>query len=100
MTLSPRPIFCEFQKDKIDHIITKQSAIMLMSLSGSNSKFRAPLQEYIEGNYDCMVLNMKNRIFERSFFLLGLITINIDTLINKIITKVKEMCLLLSNIEF
>lgn len=73
---------------------------MLMSLSGSNSKFRVPLQEYIEVNYDCMVLDMKNRIFERSFFLLGLITINIDTLINKIITKVKEMCLLLSNIEF
>lgn len=73
---------------------------MLMSLSGSNSKFRVPLQENFEGNYDCMVLDMKNRIFEKSFFLLGLITINIDTLINEIITKVKEMCLLLSNIEF
>lgn len=47
-----------------------------------------------------MVLDMKNGIFERFFFLFGLIIINIDILINKIIIKVKEMCLFLLNIEF
>lgn len=73
---------------------------MFMFLLGLNFKFRVFLQKYIEGNYDCMVLDMKNRIFERFFFLLGLIIINIDILINKIIIKVKEMCLFLLNIEF